>query len=293
MKCLVTGGAGFIGTNLIKRLLKEGHKVVALDNYSTGYTDNEQSGCSYFDVDLRDVSDWEYFMEKPDVIFHLAALARIQPSFENPIDTFETNVNGTLNILEYARQEQIPVVYAGSSSYHGGVYANPYTYTKWQGEELCRLYSEIYDLPTIICRFYNVYGPHQVTEGEYCTVVGIFERQYSNNETLTITWDGEQRRDFTHVNDIVDGLYRSMRAMHGEVDMRFAGETFELGSGKNYSINELASMFGEDYPTKLIPKRDGEMRSTLCDHSKAEETLGWKPKEDIKDYITSVLNKDG
>ena len=195
MKALVTGGAGFIGTNLIKRLLKDGHEVVSIDNYSTGKKENEQDGCLYYDYDLsyNYVRDDEY-----DVIYHLAALPRIQPSFEDPAITFEANVLGTMNILEWARKNNTPVVYAGSSSTHGGVYKNPYTFTKWQGEELCKMYSEIYDLPTSICRFYNVYGPHHLTEGEYCTVVGIFQRQYKNSEPLTITWDGEQRRDFTH-----------------------------------------------------------------------------------------------
>ncbi len=291
MKCLVTGGAGFIGTNLIKRLLKDDYDVVSIDNYSTGKKENHQDGCLYYDYDLsynyvRDDGD------RYDVIFHLAALPRIQPSFDNPSKTFDINVTGTRNILEYARKWNVPVVYAGSSSKHGDLYANPYTFTKWQGEELCKMYSFIYEVPTSICRFYNVYGPHQETEGEYCTVVGIFERQYKNGESLTITWDGEQRRDFTHVEDIVDGLVRSGNALLGEGVSVATGQEFELGSGKNYSINEVVKFFGDKYPIKRIPKRDGEMRETLCTDTHAHELLDWKPTKDLKDYVSAFVETE-
>jgi len=297
MKMLVTGGAGFIGTNLIKRLLKDGHEVVSIDNYSTGKKENEQDGCIYYDYDLsysyvRDDGD------SYDVIFHLAALPRIQPSFENPLATFNANVLSTLHILEYARKknEKVGIVYADSSSVHGNKYVNPYTYTKYNASELCKMYSEIYKVSTNICRFYNVYGPHQETEGEYCTVVGIFERQYKNSEPLTITGDGEQRRDFTHVDDIVDGLVRaSWDWNNGDGDKttrcwRDLGkcEEFEFGSGKNYSMNELANMFGEDYPCDSLPKREGEMRETLCTDTKASEVLDWNPTINLTDYIDRI-----
>ena len=293
MKALVTGGAGFIGTNLIKRFLKDEHDVVSIDNYSTGKRENEQDGCKYLDMDLAVSTpkhgSWgqgKFQLEEPDVIYHLAALPRIQPSFEDPAITFEANVLGTMNILEWARKNNTPVVYAGSSSVHGGKYKNPYTFTKWQGEELCKMYSEIYDLPTSICRFYNVYGPHHLTEGEYCTVVGIFERQYKNGESLTITWDGEQRRDFTHVDDIVDGIVRASEEYFKEC------EIFELGRGVNHSINEVASWFGEDYPCDLLPKRDGEMRETLCTDSQANDLLGWKSKRNLEDYIKDFVETE-
>jgi len=286
MNILVTGGVGFIGTNLIKRLLEDGHTVVSLDNYSTGKRENELKKlyvniCKYFDVDISEVTEYAYFcMKKPDVIFHLAALPRIQPSFETPTESFKTNVLGTMNILEWARKNgNIPVIYAGSSSTHGGVYSNPYTHTKWQGEELCKMYNKIYDLPVTICRFYNVYGPYQLVEGEYCTVLGIFERQYKSKKPLTITWDGEQKRDFTHVQDIVDGLILTSES-------KSWGLTIELGRGVNYSINELADMFGKDYPREYIDKRPGEMRSTLCD---IDHHLGYHPFRDIKDYIKSYI----
>jgi UDP-glucose 4-epimerase len=293
MKILVTGGAGFIGTNLIKRLLKDGHEVVSVDNYSTGKEENHQEGCRYHDFDLSsphtlgiyvDHGSYPHWRdEEYDVIFHLSALARIQPSLKNPYKTMFNNYVSTLNILEYGRKNDIKVVYAGSSSVHGGAYANPYTFTKWQGDKLCHMYSEVFDFPVNVCRFYNVYGPHQLTEGEYCTVVGIFETQYKNGEPLTITWDGEQRRDFTHVDDIVEGLVLTSESSNW-------GLTLELGRGKNHSINDLVDMFGGDYPREYIDKRPGEMRSTLCDIGLAFSAVGYQPTRELKDYIDEVKN---
>ena len=300
MNALVTGGAGFIGTNLIKRLLKDGHEVVSIDNYSTGKKENHQKGCSYNNFDISD--DYVPYgrlywpnsikvMDEvgyPNVIFHLAALPRIQPSFETPIKSFKANVVGTINILEWARKNDVKVIYAGSSSVHGGAYKNPYTFTKWQGDKLCHMYSEIYKVDVNVCRFYNVYGPYELTEGEYCTVVGIFQKQYENNELLTITWDGEQRRDFTHVDDIVDGLILTAEGNNW-------GLTLEFGRGKNYSINEVADMFdipGPDghfyYDRKYIDKRPGEVRSTLCDLGLAYSAVGYQPKRNLEDYINKI-----
>ena len=283
MKIIVTGAVGFVGTNLVKRLLNDGHEVWSIDNYSTGKKENEQNGCKYISVDISNKSNLILELEKldkPDVIFHLAALARIQPSFDNPTDTFNVNVNGTINLLNWARLNgNIPLVYAGSSSSHGDKYSNPYTFTKWQGELLCELYNKVYNLPTVVTRFYNVYGEHQILDGAYAAVIGIFEKLYSENKTLTVTGDGEQRRDFTHVEDIVDGLVRCSLNM----DVA-SGKIFELGRGKNYSINEITEMFGEK-EVEYIPMRPGEMRVTLCESVEARELLGWNPKIDIKDYI--------
>jgi|TARA_R100000008_G_C3576781_1_gene165771 UDP-glucose 4-epimerase len=292
MKALVTGGAGFIGTNLIKKLLQEGHEVVSLDNYSTGKKENEQEGCKYYDVDLCEVKDYSFFMDNPDTIYHMGALARIQPSLTHPVSHIQNNFDSTLNVLEWARKKGgIPVVYAGSSSKHHGLYGSPYAWVKFAGEELCKLYSECYDVPTSICRFYNVYGPHQLVDGPYCTVIGIFEEQYQNKTPLTITGTGEQRRDFTHVNDIVDALFRISNAMHGEVDMRYAGEEFELGRGVNHSINEVADMFGKDYPKEYIPPRKGEYDKTLCEDRKAHEMVEWNPVVNLDDYIRDAIEK--
>jgi len=301
MKILVTGGAGFVGTNLIKRLLKDKHEVTSVDNYSTGKKENHQEGCRYHDYDISSKHTLGIYVdyatypawrdEEFDVIFHLAAIPRIQPSFLEPTKTFDSNVKATQNIMEYARTLNIPVVYAGSSSSHGDKYANPYTHSKWLGEEVVTMYNKIYDVPTAICRFYNVYGEYQLTEGAYCTVLGIFERLYNNNEPLTITGDGEQRRDFTEVDDIVDGLIRCAWVLESNRSHRVSGEIFELGNGKNYSINEIAGAFG-NYPTKYIEERPGEMRDTLNIDTKAEDILDWKPTGDIIDYIkNNILRK--
>jgi UDP-glucose 4-epimerase len=289
MNILVTGGAGFVGTNLIKRLLKDGHNVVSLDNYSTGKFENhiDDKNVEYHTADVTMITDFSYFMEDIEMVYHLAALPRIQPSFDYPAVTFESNVLSTLNLLDWinsqGHEKTIPLIYAGSSSFHGGVYKNPYTFSKWQGEELVKMYNKIYDIPTAICRFYNVYGPNQLTEGEYCTVIGIFERQYKNNEELTITGDGEQRRDFTHVSDIVDGFVKC-----GDNINKVNGEIFELGRGENYSINVVAQSFDCGYT--YIPKRPGEVQETLCTDTKAKELLGWEPKIDLLDYIEERRN---
>ena len=301
MRVLVTGGAGFVGTNLIKRLLKDGHDIVSLDNYSTGKKENEQTKSvmakrclEYRNVDLSNQTEVSYianFMEEFNVIFHLAALPRIQPSFKNPANSFNANVTATLNILELARKNNTPIIYAGSSSSHGDKYANPYTFSKWQGEELVKMYNKIYSLPTAICRFYNVYGEYQLTEGDYCTLIGIFERQYKNGEPFTVTGDGEQRRDFTHVDDIVDGLVRCGFSLYDACAL--SGESFELGNGKNYSVNEIVDAFGKNYQTQYIDARPGEMRETLNTDTKAREVLGWKPKGDIIEFIKEnyILDK--
>jgi len=282
MQILVTGGAGFIGTNLIKRLLKDKHDIVCFDNYSTGFKENEQEGCQYINYDVSQKFDFD---KEIDVIFHLAALARIQPSIKNPVKCLENNFNGTLNVLEYAREHNIQVIYAGSSSKHHNLYGSPYAWSKYSGEELCKLYSEVYDLNTSVCRFYNVYGDYHIKTGDYATVVGIFEEQFISDKPLTITSDGEQRRDFTHVEDIVDGLIRC-------VGKDFKAEEFELGRGINYSINEIADMFGKEYPKKYIAARAGEYDKTLCTDKKAHELLNWKPTKNIEDYVKQWLEEN-
>ena len=279
MRALVTGGAGFVGTNLIKRLLKDGWEVASFDNYSTGFKDNHQEGCTYYDTNIKNVFEFS----EVDVIFHLAALARIQPSIKNPVPPIQTNVMGTLNVLEYARDKNKQLIYYGSSTKHAGIFKSPYAWSKHGGEELCKLYSKIYDLNTTICRFYNVYGEHHIRSGDYATVVGIFERQFMDGDALTITGDGEQRRDFTHINDIVDGLVRC-------VGKDYRAEEFEFGRGVNYSINEIAEMFNSD--TTYIPARPGEYPTTLADYSNAKEKLDWTPTKNIKDYITNWVGEN-
>tara|TARA_Y100000592_G_scaffold20155_1_gene30935 strand:+ start:315 stop:1172 length:858 start_codon:yes stop_codon:yes gene_type:complete len=285
MRVLVTGGAGFIGTNLIKRLIEDDHFVISFDNYSTGCRDNHINGACYGDVDITEsFSNW---VEKVDVIFHLAALPRIGPSFKNPPESIDVNVKGTANVLEYARRNEIPVVYAGSSSFWAGVYKNPYAFSKWQGEELCKMYEKIYGLNVTICRFYNVYGDHMAMSGEYRTVLPIFLEQCDKGHPLTITGDGEQRRDFTHVDDIVDAMIKV-------VQLNKWGSIYELGRGDNYSINEIADVF---YRCDAIPgvtyiePIPGEARHTLCKSELARKKLKWKPKINVDEWLEERLCK--
>ena len=285
---LVTGGAGFVGTNLIKKLVAEGHTVLSIDNYSTGKKENELQGCTYYDLDLSDPNTsiksilTTMQIKELDCIYHLAALARIQPSLVHPVLTIENNFRSTLNVLEYARLNNVQIIYAGSSSFHHGLYGSPYSWSKFSGEELCKLYSRVYDVNTSICRFYNVYGPYQILEGDYAAVVGIFQKQFLEGKDLTITGNGEQRRDFTHVSDIVDALILLMKK-----DNR--ADIFELGRGKNHSINELADMFGGN--KTYIPARKGEYDRTLCDYTIAQEVLGWTPSLNLKDYVQNWLQQ--
>ena len=289
MRVLVTGGAGFVGANLIKRLVDEGHDVVSIDNYSTGKKENEQKECVYYDLDISN-NPIESVVGKQDLVFHLAARARILPSIQNPAYTLMNNLNSSIRVLDYVRSKRIPIVFAGSSSSNGNIYSNPYTFSKSSGEGLFELYNKIYDIPMSICRFYNVYGEYQLTEGAYCTVLGIFQKLYEEGKPLTITGDGEQRRDFTYVGDIVDGLWRCGEHLVYRNSSKTNGQTFELGRGKNYSINEIAGAFG-DYPTKYIDKRPGEMRNTLNTDTKARDMLGWEPTVDIIDYIKNNILK--
>jgi len=284
MNILVTGGAGFVGTNLIIRLVKDGHKVVSIDNYSTGFKENEQEGCTYWDYDLSTGINPVLDRDEYDVIFHLAALARIQPSIKNPYKTLYNNFLSSLNVLETARKNNCQVIYAGSSTRHHGIFKSPYAWSKLSGEHLCNLYSNVYDLNTCICRFYNVYGKYHIRSGDYATVLGIFEKQYMENKPITITSNGEQRRDFTHIDDIVDALVACM-------GKDFRAEELELGRGVNYSINEIANWFGEDYPKEYLAERPGEYDATLYNFIKAEVLLNWKPTKNIKDYVVTWLKE--
>ena len=280
MKVLVTGGAGFIGTHLVNRLINEGNSVCVLDNFSFGKEENKNPKAEYIIRDIRgDLDDLEGY----DVIFHLAALARIQPSFENPVETFDVNAKGTYNICNLAKRIGAKVVYAGSSSFYAGPYLNPYAFTKWQGEEICRMFSEVYGVSTANARFFNVFGPGQPSEGAYATIVGIFERQYKSEEPLTITGDGEQRRDFTHVDDIVSGLILMSKNT-------WKGEVFNLGTATNYSINELAAMYKSK--TKYIPKRPGEAQETLADILFSMEKLEYIPQKNLKDYVEQWVEEN-
>ena len=277
MKILVSGGAGFVGTNLIKRLLKDGHSVISIDNYNTGLKSNHQEGCVYIEGDIRKF-DWPF---EVDVVFHMAAIARIQPSFERPDDYITTNFNGTYEIVKFCVERDVPLIYAGSSSKHSGRFKNPYTFSKDLGEDIITLYQKHFGLKATITRFYNVYGPHQLTEGGYTTLIGRWIHNIENGIQCEIYGDGEQRRDFTHVDDIVNALVLMM-------EKEAYGYEFELGRGKNYSVNEIADMFGIQPIYK--DGKPGEALVTLCRDTLANEILGWSPIRDIDEYIKDYTN---
>lgn len=276
MKILVTGGAGFVGTNLIKRLLKDGHEVQSLDNYSTGLKSNEIDGCRYWSGDIQNV----WTMDNDfDVVFHMAAIARIQPSFERPEDYIETNFNGTYEVVKFCTKHNISLVYAGSSSKHSGRFKNPYTFSKDLGEDIISLYCEHFGLNASITRFYNVYGPHQLTEGGYTTLIGRWIHNIQNEKDCVIYGDGFKRRDFTHIDDIVEALVR--------IPQKEAwGYAFELGRGKNHSVNEVAEMFG--ITPKYEDDKPGEAQTTLNDDIVAKEILDWEAVIELETYIKSL-----
>ena len=281
MKILVTGGAGFIGTNLIKKLIKQNHIVYSLDNYSTGLKENEIKGCTYYTNDIKKISAYDKrFMDGIDVVFHLAAIARIQPSFERPEDYIDTNFQGTYEVVKYCIKNNIPLIYAGSSSKHSGRFKNPYTFSKDLGEDIIKLYETHYNLKSTITRFYNVYGPYQLTEGGYTTLIGRWLNNIKNNIQCEIYGDGEQRRDFTHVNDIVNALVAIMNGNH-------YGWDFELGRGKNISVNEVAKMMNITPIYK--DNKPGEARHTLNTDNTANKILGWNPQIELLDYLKNLI----
>ena len=283
MRILITGGAGFIGTNLIKQLLKERHEIVSIDNYSTGKEENHINGVKYINGDIYDLMDHIATLSspyyQPDIVFHMAAIARIQPSFINPKDYIKTNFNGTYNIVQFCTNREIPLIYAGSSSHHSGKFKNPYTFSKDLGEEIIQLYQKHFGLKASITRFYNVYGPHQLVEGGYTTLIGRWINNIQKGKSCEIYGDGSKRRDFTHVNDIVDALIKIM-------DLKSYNKIFELGRAKNYSILDVAKMF---HINPLFKKdKPGEAFETLANISLAKNELKWLPKINLEDYIKKL-----
>ena len=284
MKILVTGGVGFVGTALIKKLLTEGHNVHSLDNYEIGVIENEIAGCNYHIGDIENIS----LMDKDfDLIFHLAALSRIQPSFNNPNETFRVNTIGTQRVCEFARLTGAKVVYAGSSSRWHDPYQSPYAACKHMGEEACKMYKKTYGMNIEIVRFYNVYGPGEIIDGDWAAVIGKWRRQVRDGESITIVGDGEQRRDFTHIDDIIDGLWKiGMKELTHE-------DAWELGTGMNYSINDVYLMFKERFGVDFtnLPDQSGNYKVTLRENDDSLDKLNWKPSDKLRDYILS-LNKD-
>ena len=281
-KALVTGGAGFIGTNLIRTLKDKGVEIVSIDNYSTGNKSNEIDGVNYLDIDIEEILN---IQEKDfDICFHLAAQSRVQPSFANPQESVRVNVTGTTKVMEWAKLNNIKVIYAGSSSKHHDPSDSPYAMTKFLGEEICNLYKKSYNVNVEIARFYNVYGPFEPLDEKFGNVIGIWQVMAMNNKPLPIVGDGNQKRDFTHVYDIVDGL---LKISNTEIKH---DDAWEIGTGVNYSINELYDMFAKRYNVSSvnIPDQRGNYRETLRVNDDLIQLLNWKPKDRLREYITNL-----
>ena len=281
MKIIVTGGVGFIGTALIKKLLNEGHNVHSLDNYEVGLKENEVDGCNYHIGDIENI----HLMDKDfDLIFHLAALSRIQPSFNNPTETFRVNTIGTQDVCEFARLTGAKVIYAGSSSRWHNPYQSPYAACKHMGEEICKMYKKTYGMDIEIVRFYNVYGPGEIVDGDWAAVIGKWRRQVRDGEKITIVGNGEQRRDFTYIDDIIDGLWKiGMRDVKHD-------DAWELGTGNNYSINQIYEWFKERFYIESIKLREqsGNYKETIRENDDSLKKLDWKPTDQLKNYILSL-----
>ena len=293
-KVLVTGGAGFIGSNLVDELLVRypGIEIIVVDNKSakTNSKFYWNKKCYNYTFDICDYDKIRQLFRGVDVVFHLAAEARIQPAIQNPLLATKTNVLGTTTILQCAREAGVKrVIYSSTSSAYGmnpfpqeEIQAedslNPYSVSKVAGEKMCKMYSRLFGLETVIFRYFNVYGDRQPLNGQYAPVIGIFQRQKSEGRPLTIVGDGLQRRDFTHVNDIVDANIRA-----AITENKVSGELVNLGTGINHSILEIAEMIGGE--TIHIPPRTGESRITLAHVSKARELLGWSAKIRLEDWV--------
>jgi UDP-glucose 4-epimerase len=278
MNIVITGGLGFIGINLTKRLLENGHKIIVIDDYSVGRVENQIEGVRYLPMNVEQI---EYIRgDEVDLCFHLAALSRIQPSFENPSEFFRVNVSGTEAVCEWARKWNVKVVYSGSSSQWHDPFQSPYAMYKKLGEDVCKMYKKVFGTNIEIARFYNVYGPYEITEGKWAAVIGKWRGDIQRGETIKIHGDGEQRRDFTHVDDIVDGL----------IKIGFGTEThedaWELGTGFNYSLNEVANMF--NVLCEYVDDVKGNYRETKRVNDDAITRLGWAPKDTLKQYIDNL-----
>lgn len=297
---LVTGGAGFIGSHLVDRLISEGRKVRVLDSFIVGRRSNlrQHEGNERLEIIQADVADKAKVVsacDGVDRIFHLAARADIVPSIQDPEAYFRANVDGTFAVLEGARAHDVRrVVYVASSSSYGipDVYPTPetaparpqypYALTKYLGEELVLHWAKVYGMPAVSVRFFNVYGPRARTSGTYGAVFGVFLAQLLGGKPLTIVGDGEQTRDFTFVSDVVDALVTA-----AESDKR--GEVYNVGSGAPVSVNELVRLLGSP-PSVHIPKRPGEPDCTWADISKIQRELNWRPKVKFADGVKVMLD---
>lgn len=294
MKALVTGGAGFIGSNLVDQLIELKYEVIVIDNESAEC--NEQfywnPNAKNYCIDICDYEKTRPLYENVDYVFHLAAESRLQPAIKNPINAVTKNAVGTCTVLQCAREAGVKkVIYSSTSSAYGlnkypnsetdpNDCLNPYSVSKVCGEELCTMYTKLYGLKTIIFRYFNVYGERSPTTGQYAPVIGIFLKQRNNGEPLTIVGDGKQKRDFVHVKDVVSA---NINAAENEISSEYYGQMFNIGSGQNISIFEIANLISDNYT--FIPYREGEAKTTLADIQKVSTVLKWKPSVKLEEWI--------
>lgn len=272
---LVTGGAGFIGTNLCKRLVEMGKEVVCFDDYSSGSTKNHQEGVKYIDIDCRYIDS---LPEKPEVVFHLGEYSKVAPSFNDTEKIIETNIYSTSKVIEYCKENDIKIVYAGSSTKHAddGANESPYAFSKAKNTELIKNYGKWFGLKYAICYFYNNYGPyHDTCNDGWETVISIFEKQKQAGKKLTIVRPGTQRRNFTYVGDTVEGLIAAW--------LREENDEYQLSSEESFNMFELAELFNQEY--LLIPERPGDRFESLIDFRETYKKLSWSPKQKLKDWI--------
>jgi len=294
---IVTGGAGFIGSHIVEKLKRLDHMVVVIDNE---YSDNDnfhwRKDTLNVNIDITDYKALKKAFTGADYIFHCAAEARIGPAIENPVNALNINTMGTCNVLQCAREVGAKkVLYSSTSSGYGLNEApnietqpddclNPYSVSKIAGEKLCKMYTDLYGLNTIIFRYFNVFGERAPRKGQYAPVTGIFLRQKAAGEPLTIVGDGEQRRDYIYVEDVANA--NVMAAISNPDDDAY-GQVYNVGSGKNYSVNEIASFISDD--TINIPPRIGEARNSLANIDKIQKTFAWKPEVDVEQWIKTQL----
>ena len=294
---IVTGGAGFIGSHIVEKLKRLEHMVVVIDNE---YSDNDnfhwRKDTLNVNIDITDYKALKKAFTGADYIFHCAAEARIGPAIENPVNALNINTIGTCNVLQCAREVGAKkVLYSSTSSGYGLNEApnietqpddclNPYSVSKIAGEKLCKMYTDLYGLNTIIFRYFNVFGERAPRKGQYAPVTGIFLRQKAAGEPLTIVGDGEQRRDYIYVKDVANA--NIMAAISNPDDDAY-GQVYNVGSGKNYSVNEIASFISDD--TINIPPRIGEARNSLANIDKIKKTFAWKPEIDVEEWIKTQL----
>ena len=294
---IVTGGAGFIGSHIVEKLKALDHMVVVIDNE---YSDNDnfhwRKDTLNVNIDITDYKGLKNAFTGADYVFHLAAEARIGPAIENPVNALNINTIGTCNVLQCAREVGAKkVLYSSTSSGYGLNEApnietqpddclNPYSVSKIAGEKLCKMYTDLYGLKTIVFRYFNVFGERAPRKGQYAPVTGIFLRQKAAGEPLTIVGDGEQRRDYIYVNDVANA---NVMAAISNPDDEAYGQVYNVGSGKNYSVNEIASFISDD--TINIPPRVGEARNSLANIDKIQKTFAWKPEIDVEEWIKTQL----